>query len=225
MFFGRPTVVKPWTKDFNFTEEVLRVVPVWLRLPNLPLHYWSNGSLGRTGSALGVPVCEIKRQDVQGPTKQVAAKTLADLGGKKGGKSGEPTWWTTAAFTGQAGQHIQQQQDKGQGSEQAQQHYGQPGQGSLQQQQNKDQASEQAQQHDGQPGQGSLQQQQTTEKSSGDQERVNEQAEVLPTSDLENVAFEGLEFTTPMQPGQQDEVMGYGTWLPREQGTRTSQGR
>lgn len=57
MFNGKPTVVKPWTANFNFHEEILRTIPVWVRLPNLPLNCWSDNSLSRLGSAIGVPLC------------------------------------------------------------------------------------------------------------------------------------------------------------------------
>lgn len=33
-----PLIVKQWSMGFNFNEEILRVIPVWVRLPNLPLH-------------------------------------------------------------------------------------------------------------------------------------------------------------------------------------------
>lgn len=35
MFYGKPTVVKPWSSDFHFHAEVLRVVPLWIQFPNL----------------------------------------------------------------------------------------------------------------------------------------------------------------------------------------------
>jgi len=57
MFYGKPTVIKPWTSDFNFNKEVLRVVPIWVKFPNLPLNWWSDNSLSRIASVLGVPIC------------------------------------------------------------------------------------------------------------------------------------------------------------------------
>lgn len=53
MFYGKATVVP----DFHFHNEVLRTVPLWVRLPNLPLHCWSSSSLSILGSGLGVPIC------------------------------------------------------------------------------------------------------------------------------------------------------------------------
>lgn len=55
-FFGKPMVVKAWTPTFHFHQELLRVIPLWVRLPNLPLHCWSEDSLSRIGSILGVPL-------------------------------------------------------------------------------------------------------------------------------------------------------------------------
>ncbi|XP_056685683.1 uncharacterized protein [Spinacia oleracea] len=55
-FFGKPVIVKPWSPEFNFQAEVLRVVPIWVRFPNLPLNCWGPGSLSRIGSLLGVPL-------------------------------------------------------------------------------------------------------------------------------------------------------------------------
>lgn len=34
---NRPIIVKEWMTDFCFEKEVLREVPLWIRLPRLPL--------------------------------------------------------------------------------------------------------------------------------------------------------------------------------------------
>lgn len=57
MFFGKPAIVKIWSPSFNLHDEVLRSVPIWVKLPNLPLNCWSMDSLSRITSVLGVPVC------------------------------------------------------------------------------------------------------------------------------------------------------------------------
>lgn len=59
MFFGKPMIVKPWAASFNFQEEILRVIPVWVRLPNLPLSCWGSDSLTRIGSLLGAPLLQM----------------------------------------------------------------------------------------------------------------------------------------------------------------------
>lgn len=57
MIYGRPMIVKAWAPNFNFNDEILRTIPLWVRLPNLPLNCWSSDSLSRLGSVVGVPVC------------------------------------------------------------------------------------------------------------------------------------------------------------------------
>lgn len=37
-FNYRPLIVNPWDANFNFNEEILRVIPLWVKLPNLPLN-------------------------------------------------------------------------------------------------------------------------------------------------------------------------------------------
>lgn len=60
MIGSRPIIVKEWTSDFSFEKEVLREVPLWVRLPKLPLTCWSGDSLSRIGSVIGKPVCADK---------------------------------------------------------------------------------------------------------------------------------------------------------------------
>jgi hypothetical protein len=45
--------MKPWTPSFNPATDILSSAPVWVRLPNLPLHFWGLPSLEAIGSALG----------------------------------------------------------------------------------------------------------------------------------------------------------------------------
>eukprot|EP00253_Pinus_taeda_P008795 PITA_08795 len=42
-----------WTPDFDPSIDVPKEVPVWVRLPNLPLHCWSFQSLQKIGNGLG----------------------------------------------------------------------------------------------------------------------------------------------------------------------------
>ncbi|XP_075112274.1 uncharacterized protein LOC142182167 [Nicotiana tabacum] len=48
--------MKVWTADFDFNKEVLQIIPIWVRLPNLPLNCWGAKSLSRINSILGVPL-------------------------------------------------------------------------------------------------------------------------------------------------------------------------
>lgn len=42
-----PLIIREWVAGFNFETEVLKEVPLWVRLPNLPLTCWSGDSLSR----------------------------------------------------------------------------------------------------------------------------------------------------------------------------------
>uniref|UniRef100_A0A803N8Z5 DUF4283 domain-containing protein n=1 Tax=Chenopodium quinoa TaxID=63459 RepID=A0A803N8Z5_CHEQI len=53
---NKPVIVKPWEMDFDFQKEALRMVPIWIQFPNLPLNCWGMNSLSRIGSTLGTPL-------------------------------------------------------------------------------------------------------------------------------------------------------------------------
>ncbi|XP_021837529.1 uncharacterized protein [Spinacia oleracea] len=55
-FYGKPVIIKPWVANFNFYEEVLKVIPMWVKFPNLPLNCWGSDSISRISSLLGVPL-------------------------------------------------------------------------------------------------------------------------------------------------------------------------
>jgi hypothetical protein len=42
-----------WTPNFDPASKVPKDVPVWVRLPNLPIHYWNSPSLQAIGNGLG----------------------------------------------------------------------------------------------------------------------------------------------------------------------------
>jgi hypothetical protein len=42
-----------WTPDFNPVVDVPKAIPVWVRLPNLSIHYWNPSSLQTIGNMLG----------------------------------------------------------------------------------------------------------------------------------------------------------------------------
>ncbi|XP_019228707.1 PREDICTED: uncharacterized protein LOC109209818 [Nicotiana attenuata] len=56
MINNRPIVVKQWTANFDFDEEDLKNIPIWVKLPNLPLSCWSAKTLSKIGSGLGQPI-------------------------------------------------------------------------------------------------------------------------------------------------------------------------
>lgn len=42
-----------WTPDFDLVVDVPKELPVWVRLPNLPVHCWNWDFLRHIGNALG----------------------------------------------------------------------------------------------------------------------------------------------------------------------------
>lgn len=72
-----PMIVKKWSSNFDFKEEILRVIPVWIRLPSLPLHCWGAESLSRIVSAVGVPI--IADECTAKQTKVSYARVLVEV--------------------------------------------------------------------------------------------------------------------------------------------------
>ena len=52
-----------WSPDFDPTQDVPFVVPVWVRLPHFPLHCWNQKSLQIIGNALGKYIDQAVRKD------------------------------------------------------------------------------------------------------------------------------------------------------------------
>ena len=52
-----------WTPDFDPTQDVPSAVPVWVRLPHLPLHCWNPKSLQIIGNTLGKYIDQAPRKD------------------------------------------------------------------------------------------------------------------------------------------------------------------
>ena len=46
-------LLKPWSLLFDASKERVDVVPVWVRLPALPLHFWDLYHFRRIGDMLG----------------------------------------------------------------------------------------------------------------------------------------------------------------------------
>ncbi|CAK8563193.1 unnamed protein product [Lathyrus sativus] len=51
-----PMLLREWQPGFNLKNDMLRALPIWIKLPNLPLHLWGEKSLSKIGSAIGKPV-------------------------------------------------------------------------------------------------------------------------------------------------------------------------
>lgn len=53
---NRPVILKSWSADFNFYDEVLKTIPLWVNFPNLPLNCWGRVALRRIASGRGCPI-------------------------------------------------------------------------------------------------------------------------------------------------------------------------
>ena len=49
----RGLYLNKWTIDFDPTQDVPSAIPVWVKLPHLPLHCWNSSSLKAIGNKLG----------------------------------------------------------------------------------------------------------------------------------------------------------------------------
>ncbi|XP_075077311.1 uncharacterized protein LOC142164046 [Nicotiana tabacum] len=53
---NKPIILKSWSADFNFYDEVLKTIPLWVSFSNLPLNCWGKITLSRIASGLGFPI-------------------------------------------------------------------------------------------------------------------------------------------------------------------------
>jgi hypothetical protein len=56
LVYGRPLLLRPMPEFFDFSSAEMTRVPVWIKLPNLPLSCWSPRSLSKIASVLGKPL-------------------------------------------------------------------------------------------------------------------------------------------------------------------------
>ncbi|XP_058723186.1 uncharacterized protein LOC131594992 [Vicia villosa] len=54
--YNSPMVLKEWVAYFDIKRDMMRTLPIWVKLPNLPLSLWGPKSLSKIGSALGTPL-------------------------------------------------------------------------------------------------------------------------------------------------------------------------
>lgn len=52
-----------WLPNFDLVQDVPSAIPVWLRLPHLPLHYWNQKSLQIINNGLGKYIDQAARKD------------------------------------------------------------------------------------------------------------------------------------------------------------------
>ncbi|XP_060210892.1 uncharacterized protein LOC132637893 [Lycium barbarum] len=62
---NKPIILKIWNPYFDFTDEFLTEIPLWIKFPHLPVSCWSDDSLGKIASVIGKPLfadeCTAKR--------------------------------------------------------------------------------------------------------------------------------------------------------------------
>ncbi|CAK8537819.1 unnamed protein product [Lathyrus sativus] len=51
-----PLLIREWRPDFKIKDELLRTLPIWVKLSQLPIVLWGDTSLNKIGSALGKPI-------------------------------------------------------------------------------------------------------------------------------------------------------------------------
>jgi hypothetical protein len=59
----RGPYLNQWTLDFDPSWDVLSVVPIWVRLPHLPMHCWNPKTLEAIGNKLRKYIDRAKRRD------------------------------------------------------------------------------------------------------------------------------------------------------------------
>ncbi|XP_009796077.2 uncharacterized protein LOC107828811 [Nicotiana tabacum] len=56
-FNNRAIVLKNWELNFELDKEPMRVMPLWVTFPGLPIQYWADKNLGRIASYLEKLIC------------------------------------------------------------------------------------------------------------------------------------------------------------------------
>lgn len=51
-----PLILKVWSPDFDFKQELPRTMPLWVKFPNLLLKCWGPKTLSKVASRLGNPL-------------------------------------------------------------------------------------------------------------------------------------------------------------------------
>ena len=56
LVYGKPLILRPMTRFFDFSTKEMSKVPIWVRFPSLPLCCWSPPCLSKIASVLGKPI-------------------------------------------------------------------------------------------------------------------------------------------------------------------------
>lgn len=51
--YGVPLFLRNWAAEFEIREDLMCVVPLWITLPQLPLHLWGEKSISKIASVVG----------------------------------------------------------------------------------------------------------------------------------------------------------------------------
>ncbi|XP_058777012.1 uncharacterized protein LOC131651365 [Vicia villosa] len=54
--YKKPIMLHDWSPKFTLQDDILRVLPIWVMFPQLPLVYWGEKSIGKIASAIGKPL-------------------------------------------------------------------------------------------------------------------------------------------------------------------------
>ncbi|XP_058775952.1 uncharacterized protein LOC131650248 [Vicia villosa] len=51
--YKKPILLHEWNPRFTLQDDILRILPIWVMFPQLPLVYWGDRSIGKIASAIG----------------------------------------------------------------------------------------------------------------------------------------------------------------------------
>lgn len=58
LYPGQPIVLQKWVPGMSLVKLQHKEVPVWVRLRNLPVEYWTDEGLSVVASGIGKPLCQ-----------------------------------------------------------------------------------------------------------------------------------------------------------------------
>ncbi|KAJ6377605.1 hypothetical protein OIU76_026559 [Salix suchowensis] len=77
LVFGRPLMLREMPEFFNFNSSEMSTLPVWVKLPNLPLSCWSEICLSKIASVIGNPIqCDMLTSSM---TRLSYARVLVEI--------------------------------------------------------------------------------------------------------------------------------------------------
>lgn len=56
LFNGRFLILKRWRSDIRLDRELFANLPMWVRIPNIPVQYWFKPILSKALSVVGTPL-------------------------------------------------------------------------------------------------------------------------------------------------------------------------